>query len=115
MNRLGIPCKVVSGVSRNQPHAWNQVKIDGKWYLVDATWDDGSCAMDEKSHPVKHRYFLKSEAEFSDDHTWESENYEICDDTKYDNVEWKWGIKKNVRISRQCVCRRIVCARRLSI
>ena len=94
MNRLGIPCKVVSGVSRNQPHAWNQVKIDGKWYLVDATWDDGSCAMDEKSHPVKHRYFLKSEAEFSDDHTWESENYEICDDTKYDNVEWKWVSRK---------------------
>lgn len=68
MNRLNIPCKVVSGVSRNQPHAWNQIEINGKWYLVDATWDDGSCALDEKSHPVKHTYFLKSEYEF-EDHT----------------------------------------------
>ena len=22
-------------------HAWNQVKVDGQWYQVDVTWDDG--------------------------------------------------------------------------
>ena len=49
MNRLNIPCKVVSGVSKGQPHAWNQIKINGKWYFVDATWDDGSCVLSEKA------------------------------------------------------------------
>lgn len=49
MNRLNIPCKVVSGVSKGQPHAWNQIKINGKWYFVDATWDDGSCVLEEKA------------------------------------------------------------------
>ena len=93
MNRLNIPCKVVSGVSKGQPHAWNQIKINGKWYFVDATWDDGSCVLEEKSHPVKHEYFLKSETEFSD-HTWNREGYEICNDTTYDNVEWKWVSRK---------------------
>lgn len=76
-----------------KPHAWNQIKINGKWYFVDATWDDGSCVLEEKSHPVKHEYFLKSETEFSD-HTWNREGYEICNDTTYDNVEWKWVSRK---------------------
>ena len=25
-----------------QGHAWNAVKVNGKWYLIDATWDSGS-------------------------------------------------------------------------
>lgn len=33
MNRLNIPCKVVSGVSKGQPHAWNQIKINGNGIL----------------------------------------------------------------------------------
>lgn len=41
----GIECEVLSGTSRNLqmievPHAWNRVKIDGKWSYFDVTWDD---------------------------------------------------------------------------
>ncbi|MEO8796473.1 MAG: transglutaminase domain-containing protein [Polyangiaceae bacterium] len=39
----------VTGDARNQdaplegqPHAWNAAKIEGHWYLLDATWDAGS-------------------------------------------------------------------------
>ncbi len=39
-DRLGIPCALVSGFA-GENHMWNYVQMDdGKWYLVDATWDD---------------------------------------------------------------------------
>ncbi len=38
MDRLGIPVSYVESDILN--HAWNVVKLDGKWYHVDATWDD---------------------------------------------------------------------------
>ena len=90
MNRFGIPCKVVSGVSMDMPHAWNQVLINGKWYLVDATWDDTLCSKQQNSHAVKHDYFLTSEALF-EDHTWDKESgkFETCSDTTYDDAEWR--------------------------
>lgn len=45
-DRLGIPCVLTEGQARNnissasQPHMWNYVQIDGKWYAVDVTWND---------------------------------------------------------------------------
>jgi len=51
-NGLGIKSKVVSGASKTTfkdigkrfypDHAWNVVEIDGKKYLVDATWGAGT-------------------------------------------------------------------------
>lgn len=41
MFRLGIPCTYVSGYA-NGSHAWNQVNIDGTWYVIDTTWYDGT-------------------------------------------------------------------------
>ena len=84
MNRLGVPCKVVGGTSKRAPHAWNQIEIDGKWYFVDATWDD----IDDMDHTVKHSYFLKSGEAFAKDHIWDTERYEPCTDTTYDKVAW---------------------------
>lgn len=45
MDRLGIPCVMISGVYRHtedmpELHIWNAVQIDGKWYGVDVTMDD---------------------------------------------------------------------------
>ena len=44
MNRLGIECGYVYGNGYNSltsgPHAWNYINIDGKYYMVDVTWDD---------------------------------------------------------------------------
>ena len=38
---MEIPCKIVTGISHGENHAWNLVKLeDGEWYQVDATWDD---------------------------------------------------------------------------
>lgn len=40
-------------------HAWNQVKIDGKWYNVDLTWDAGNIKENRKLD-----YCLQSDEEF---------------------------------------------------
>lgn len=46
MNEAGIPTWFVRGSSINPTtgtpigHAWNIVKLDGKWYYTDVTWDD---------------------------------------------------------------------------
>ncbi len=40
-DREGIPCITVLGTGGGGAHKWNYVKMDdGKWYLIDATWDD---------------------------------------------------------------------------
>ena len=38
LNNVNIENRMV--VSNNMNHAWNMLKIDGKWYHVDVTWDD---------------------------------------------------------------------------
>lgn len=36
----GLDCHYVTGTANGGGHAWNQVKVDGKWYYIDCTWDD---------------------------------------------------------------------------
>ena len=49
---MDIPCKLIGGFSKGnvgdigkipnqENHAWNAVKINNKWYLIDATWGAG--------------------------------------------------------------------------
>lgn len=51
-----IPCVLVSGTgvtqSGSEAHMWNYVQMeDGKWYAVDATWDD-------QTSGIRYNYFL---------------------------------------------------------
>lgn len=59
----GIDCRIVTGTGVDnggeQLHAWNIVKLDGRWYNLDATWD----ALSEEW-----RYFLRG-AEGFENHT----------------------------------------------
>ena len=38
--KAGLESRLVLGRADGQRHAWNVVKIDGTWKLVDATWND---------------------------------------------------------------------------
>ncbi len=38
--KVGILSHVATGVANGGGHAWNLVKLDGKWYYTDLTWDD---------------------------------------------------------------------------
>lgn len=39
-NKVGLKCQVIIGYGNGGDHAWNRVKINGKWKYVDVTWDD---------------------------------------------------------------------------
>lgn len=41
-------------------HMWNEIQINGKWYLLDATWDD--------KEPISYNYFLKGSKSVTDVH-----------------------------------------------
>jgi hypothetical protein len=53
MNKISIECEIIYGYSKgynyeignlfneNNMHAWNAVKINQKWHLIDATWGAG--------------------------------------------------------------------------
>lgn len=53
----GLRARVVTGVSRSEPHAWNIVKLGSRYYNVDNTWDAGK---------KTYTYFMKNSPEFPD-------------------------------------------------
>lgn len=68
-------------------HAWNQVRIDGKWYNVDVTWDDPASPGKEFSNHSgnRHDYFLISDARINKDHNATSSGSQTCSND-YDRV-----------------------------
>ncbi|NCA67740.1 MAG: hypothetical protein EOM87_06730 [Clostridia bacterium] len=67
MNRLDIDVKYIESDGMN--HAWNMVKVDGRWYHVDVTWGDAICSPDngwenddyDIEGRVSHKYLLLSD------------------------------------------------------
>ena len=82
LNALDIKCVVVKGkaedelsgiVSTDIFHAWNMVKIDGKPYHVDLTWDIN--LSDEKI--CRHDYLNLPDKDITRDHKFETD-YPVC-------------------------------------
>ena len=84
MNKAGVETQYVSGGyydenDKYHGHAWNIVKIDGKWYHVDVTWDDQE--YDERYDGFKktnrYMHFLCPDAVINTDHgkyNWASDD-----------------------------------------
>lgn len=64
LNAAGIENIYIVGNGKTggswQGHAWNQVKIEEKWYLVDLTWNDGAI--------ISRKYFNLSQSAFLPTH-----------------------------------------------
>ena len=58
----GLESRIISGEGNGEPHAWNIVKVDGKWYNIDLTWDDP--ITNTGRQVIRYDYFLKSDKEF---------------------------------------------------
>ena len=67
MEALNIPCKYVIGRANGIGHAWNIIKVSGKWYHVDVTFDDP--VPDQKGR-VTWKYFCISDRIMEKDHKW---------------------------------------------
>ena len=72
MLKLGIDCRIITGRSHNENHAWNIVKICDRYYYIDCTWDSNYL---EQGGPID-SFFLKSGATFGSDHVTDSESLE---------------------------------------
>ncbi|WP_158849379.1 transglutaminase domain-containing protein [Algibacter sp. L1A34] len=76
----GIECEIVNGYSRSPSsqigelgvanHSWNAVKLNNKWYLVDATLASGYFNVNENQFVKNYNdgYFLASPEQFSKSH-----------------------------------------------
>lgn len=67
----GIECMPVTGDTTSgegivEPHMWNLVKLDGKWYHLDLTWNDP--VTDIGDDFIKYDYFAVSDDVISIDH-----------------------------------------------
>ncbi len=63
LNVVGIKTRVITGYGGGddtsaENHMWNMVQLEGKWYNMDITWDDGG------GSSKQYTYFLKSDSDF---------------------------------------------------
>ena len=69
-----IPCVIAQGSATNstgkvESHAWNCVNLAGKWYYIDATWNDPIIIGEGKvAKSIQYKYFLKGAKTFNKDH-----------------------------------------------
>lgn len=79
---------VESSYAENGGHIWNVVKVNDRWYHVDATWDDPIINTTEYNgfHGlVEHTSFMKSDSYFTA-HDYSAWNCDYtCTDTTYDS------------------------------
>ncbi len=59
----------------NSGHAWNAVRIDGEWCMIDATWDDPSGSTQAVSGSENHDYFGMNDELLRIDHSGYSCSY----------------------------------------
>lgn len=68
LKELGLDARIVTGTAtveeKTERHAWNIVRVDGKYYNMDVTMDDVKGTTD---------YFLKSDETFAADHVRDDE------------------------------------------
>ena len=81
--QLGIKSELVTSSSMN--HEWMKIRLDGKYYQVDITWDDPISAEEGTDFPgrVSHEYFLFSDSTFPNHSGYYMINPSA--DTTYDN------------------------------
>jgi hypothetical protein len=68
----GLESVIVTGavVDSAVGHAWNKVNVDGEWFVVDSTWNDG---------PDRSKYLLISDSFFTGDSAREYDNSWVFD------------------------------------
>lgn len=83
-NVVGLDCIGIIG----KGHAWNKVKIEGNWYNIDATWDDGNT--------ITRKYFCRSDEYFEETgHVTEDFYQELLPSCNSDLLE-EYGIYEAV-------------------
>lgn len=83
MKQAGIPVRIVEGSSRGIAHTWNLVQIGGKWYHLDATWDDPT---PDTPGSAVYDYYNLTDSQLRTDHHWKASTFYPLAVTAYDQV-----------------------------
>lgn len=67
LSDAGIAARIVEGEVKSGAHAWNLVKLDGKWYHLDTTFDD---PVPDVSGRTEYGYYLIDDDRIKRDHSW---------------------------------------------
>jgi transglutaminase/protease-like cytokinesis protein 3 len=86
---VGLECEYVTGDARdfyrpyrnvhNNPHAWNAVKWDSNWHLIDATWGAGYVHEGKFERNDNPGYFDTPPAVFSQNHLPDDEKWQLLE------------------------------------
>ncbi len=76
LRKVGIESYVATGTGNDGDHAWNYVRIDGKYYQTDVTWDD-------QGAELYHAYYNLTDAGMLEDHALDDVPYSlpVCNST----------------------------------
>ncbi|MCU4835337.1 peptidase [Bacillus cereus] len=83
LKEAGIENHFVEGTGNGQPHAWNLVKIENKWYHLDTTFDD---PVPDKAGRVTYSYFNMSDEQLSKNHEWDRSKYPTATTNYYNEL-----------------------------
>lgn len=76
LGSYGVECDIEVGEClKGGGHAWNLVKVDGDWYQLDVTWNDGSYDRDD--------YFLVTDDFMKKSRIWDESEYPVCAKAPY--------------------------------
>lgn len=84
LEMLGFEVQYVPGKVGEQLHAWVLVKLDHEWYHIDVTWDD---PLPDRKGEVRYQYFLVSDLQLSQDHTWDYARFPAATSEKYTDIQ----------------------------
>jgi len=84
LEMLGFEVQYVPGKVGEQLHAWVLVKLDHNWYHIDVTWDD---PLPDQKGEVRYQYFLVSDRQLSQDHTWDYASFPAATSEKYSDMQ----------------------------
>lgn len=96
MDRLGIPCIVVVGRSKNTSkgeggaHAWNMVRLSGQWRHIDVTYD----AKKDWREGKRFDYFALTDSQIRRDHDFDASLYPVSEGTDI-NYHVRYGLLMN--------------------
>ncbi len=90
LDMLTIENKYIVGTANGGGHSWNLVKINGKYYQLDVTWDDPS---PDQENIIRHAYFNVTDKQLNN-HAWNKTKAPVATATD-DN----FFVKNNLTIS----------------
>lgn len=96
LSRMGIESLIVYGTAKGGAHAWNIVRLDGDYYLADATW--GDVVLDDGFSYISHEFL------FLDDESFLQTHQPLEDGTNYSlpvcgHTEQNYFIKNGTAVS----------------